>query len=128
MTPISLVRPAQEHLPGFVAALERGWLPDNVRGDDAARVEMADIRRDPVLYLERQIDREAKGPPITLPVSSVFGAMPVWKSRLTACGVRTVVVELPLSGASGALSRVSRRCSMALWKLAAMRSAASGIS
>lgn len=87
---ISLVRPAQEHLSGLVAALERGWLPDNVRGDDAARAEMADIRRDPVLYLERQIDREAKGPPITLPDGSTVPRLPgyrLWLWDGEFCGV-----------------------------------------
>ena len=90
MVAMNLVRPSTEHLEGFVLALERGWLPDNVRGMDAAREELADIQRDPALYLERQVDREAKGPPIVLPDGSTVPRLPgyrLWLWDGEFCGV-----------------------------------------
>jgi predicted acetyltransferase len=90
MAPMNLVRPSTEHLQSFVLALERGWSPDNVRGMDAAREELADIQRDPALYLERQVDREAKGPPIVLPDGSTVPRLPgyrLWLWDGEFCGV-----------------------------------------
>lgn len=36
-----LVWPARDYLPSYVAALNRGWTPDNVRGDFARLEELA---------------------------------------------------------------------------------------
>ena len=41
-----LVWPSRDYLPGYVAALERGWSPDNVRGQAAAQEELARIATD----------------------------------------------------------------------------------
>ena len=48
---MQLVRPALEHLPSYVAALESGWSIDNVRGRDAAIEELASIRADAASFI-----------------------------------------------------------------------------
>jgi len=55
-----LVVPAREHLPGYIAALEKKWSPDNMR-PEAAREELAKIERDADSFLALQDDRDAKG-------------------------------------------------------------------
>jgi predicted acetyltransferase len=62
-----LVVPAEEHLASYTAALERGWSPDNVRGDVARREELARIAGDPAAFLAGFTDVEATGPPVTMP-------------------------------------------------------------
>jgi predicted acetyltransferase len=61
-----LVWPAREHLPSYIAALERGWSPDNVRGETAAREELTRIAKDADAFLSSMVDREAIGSLITL--------------------------------------------------------------
>ena len=56
---LELVRPTASHLPGYVAALERDWSPDNVRGPLAAKEELEQIRKDPERFIQRLTDREA---------------------------------------------------------------------
>lgn len=63
---MELVWPAAEYLPGYVDALERGWSPDNTRAQ-ARLDQLEEIRRDAGSFVARQVDLEAKGPPITLP-------------------------------------------------------------
>jgi predicted acetyltransferase len=65
--PLTLVWPAREYLPGYLSALERGWLPDNTLGEAAAREELNRIGADPEAFLASQVDRAAAGPPIVLP-------------------------------------------------------------
>jgi predicted acetyltransferase len=62
-----LVRPAAEHLAGYVDALKRGYSPDNVRGALAAREILARIESDADTFLASLDDREARGLPVTLP-------------------------------------------------------------
>ena len=74
-TSMKLVWPSAEYLPGYVHALEEGWSPDNVRPE--ARFELLDrISQDPTRFLEEQIDREAKAPPVTLPDGSKVPRLP----------------------------------------------------
>lgn len=73
---MQLVRPAICHLPSYIAALERGWSADNVRGAIAAAEELASIRENPEAFLESLEDREAKGPPVTLPDGSTVRRIP----------------------------------------------------
>jgi predicted acetyltransferase len=73
---LELLQPAASHLPGYVAALERGWSPDNVRGAAAAKEELEQIRGDPERFIQRMTDREAKGPPVVLPDGSSFARLP----------------------------------------------------
>jgi predicted acetyltransferase len=63
---MKLVWPAAEYLSGYIKALERGWSPDN-RRPDAGQEELARIAHDSARFLAEQIDREAKGPKVTLP-------------------------------------------------------------
>ncbi|HUD24767.1 MAG TPA: GNAT family N-acetyltransferase [Burkholderiaceae bacterium] len=86
---MQLIRPAQEHLPSFVAALERGFHP-NPRGEQGARDELDRVRKDPALYIELQDDREGRGPPIVLPNGATVPRLPgfqrwMWDGEF--CGV-----------------------------------------
>lgn len=74
-----LVRPAQEHLASYVAALERDWSPDNIRGRATALEELTLIRTDPVRFLAQLDDREAKGPPIKLSNGSTVARLPSFR-------------------------------------------------
>ena len=73
---MELVWPSSLQLPSYVAALERGWSPDNTRGVVAAREELARIQEDPAAFIEGLVDREAKGRPITLPDGSTALRIP----------------------------------------------------
>ncbi|NBQ91236.1 MAG: GNAT family N-acetyltransferase, partial [Betaproteobacteria bacterium] len=46
-----LVRPTEEHLSSYIAALESGWSADNVRGSAAAWEELERIRADASAFL-----------------------------------------------------------------------------
>jgi predicted acetyltransferase len=72
---MELVWPAREHLPGYKHALERGWSPDNLR-PEASLEELARIAHDADAFLAEEVDREAKGPPITLPGGAVVPRLP----------------------------------------------------
>jgi predicted acetyltransferase len=72
---MQLVRPAAEHLPSFIAALQRGWLPDHMRAE-SGREALDQAIGDPVLFLARQVDLEGKGPPLTLPDGSIVPRLP----------------------------------------------------
>jgi predicted acetyltransferase len=76
---LELVRPALTHLPSYRAALERGWSPDNIRRELATREELAEIARDPQGFVERMIDREAKGPPIELLDGTIVQRIPGYR-------------------------------------------------
>lgn len=73
---MQLVRPSTEHLPSYVAALERGWSHDSERGAAAAAEELLRIRSNPEAFLASMDDREAKGPPVTLPDGSTVPRLP----------------------------------------------------
>jgi predicted acetyltransferase len=78
-TAMTLVWPSHEHLASYVAALERGWSPDNVRGAPAATEELAKIRADADAFLAAMVDREGKGAPVTLPDGSKVGRIPGYR-------------------------------------------------
>src|SRR5438105_15867812 len=77
-----LVWPSPEHLPSYVAALERGWSADNVRDEIAAREELAQINDNPSAFLGSLVDREAKGAPVTLPDGTVVARLPGFRRWL----------------------------------------------
>jgi predicted acetyltransferase len=62
-----LLRPTRALVPGCVAALERNWSPDNMRGLAAARDMLERLALDPDRVLLTTHDPQALGPPITLP-------------------------------------------------------------
>lgn len=72
---IVLLKPAAEHLEAYVAALKRGWSPDNVR--DETRIEqLAQIASEPQAFLDSLDDREAKSGPIRLADGSFVPRLP----------------------------------------------------
>src|SRR4029453_12156640 len=60
MEPMKLVWPLREYLPSYVAALERGWSPDNTRGLAATEEELRRIAEDADAFLASLVDREAR--------------------------------------------------------------------
>ena len=79
---VELVWPSYLYLPSYVGALERGWSPDNERGTAAARDELERISTDHVAFIDSMVDREAKGPPVTLPDGSVVARLPGYRRWL----------------------------------------------
>jgi predicted acetyltransferase len=73
---VQLVRPAREHLPGYIEALRKDWSPDNMRGIAATKDQLEAIEKDADGFLARAIDREAKGPPLKLPDGSTVPRLP----------------------------------------------------
>jgi predicted acetyltransferase len=73
---MELVVPASAYLDGFLDALKRGWSPDNIRLEAAAREMLALIEADPARFLARADDREAKGGAVTLPDGSHVPRLP----------------------------------------------------
>jgi predicted acetyltransferase len=71
-----LVIPSIDHLDSYVAALRRGWSPDNIRGAVAAVEQLARIDADAHAFLASLDDRDAKGPPVTLPDGSKAQRIP----------------------------------------------------
>ena len=87
---MQLVWPSREYLADYVAALERGWSPDNVRGEVVAREQLEQIANDADAFLTSLVDREAKAGPVTLPDGSVVPRLPgynrwLWDDEF--CGV-----------------------------------------
>lgn len=73
---MELILPTRDHLPAYVAALERGWSADNVRKEVAAREELARIAIDPQGFLDGHEDPQAAGGPVTLPDGSQVPRLP----------------------------------------------------
>ena len=73
---MTLVWPSREYLPGYVAALERGWSADNLRGRAAADEELQRIAADPDAFLASRVDREARGGDVTLPDGTTAPRLP----------------------------------------------------
>jgi predicted acetyltransferase len=71
-----LVWPSAEQLPSYVAALERGWSPDNLRGDAAAREQLDRIASDANVFLRSLVDIEGAGGPIALPDGTTVPRLP----------------------------------------------------
>lgn len=76
MDGLQLVRPEPQHLPDYIAALQRGWSADNLRGELAAREELQRISADPAAFLALMDDPEGLGPPVTLPDGTVKLCIP----------------------------------------------------
>ncbi len=76
MGDLELVWPSRAYLPGYVAALQRGWSPDNLRGQAAAEEDLQRIAADADRFLASLVDKEAAGDPITLPDGSVVPRLP----------------------------------------------------
>ncbi len=72
---MQLVQPSHDHLASYTAALERGWHPDNLR-PESAQEELAHIHANASAFIASMDDREAKGPPVTLPDGSSANRLP----------------------------------------------------
>ena len=72
---MDLVWPAAESLAGCVHALQQGWSPDHLRPQTALD-ELARIAEDPEAFVSAKVDREARGPAITLPDGSQIPRLP----------------------------------------------------
>src|SRR5436305_10907471 len=83
---MQLVPPSLERLPSYVAALKRGWSPDNIKGAAASIEELAQIEKDPRSFVESLTDREAKGPPIVLPDGTIAARLPGFRLWLWDAG------------------------------------------
>jgi predicted acetyltransferase len=66
-------------LAGYVEALERGWSPDNVRGQIAAQEELNSIAADADGFLAGLVDREGIGNPITMPDGTTVPRLPGYR-------------------------------------------------
>ena len=87
---LELVKPDLRRLPDFVAALERGWSPDNVRGAEAARELLDRAATDPAALLDSFDDPDARAGDIILPDGSRVERLPgfhrwIWDDDF--CGV-----------------------------------------
>ena len=76
---MKLVWPSRHYLPSYVQALERGWSPDNLLGEIAARAELARIAGNADAFLASLVDREAAGDPILLPDGSTARRLPGYR-------------------------------------------------
>jgi RimJ/RimL family protein N-acetyltransferase len=76
---VRLVEPSLDLLPGYVDALERGWSFDSHRAEAARNEEREQIARDAAGFVARQVDREAKGPPVILPDGSRVPRLPGYR-------------------------------------------------
>lgn len=72
---MELVRPEPRHLPAYVAALERGWSPDNLR-PAVAQEQLQRIDADAAAFLALMDDPLGAGPPVTLPDGSCKPRIP----------------------------------------------------
>lgn len=72
---IALVVPAQQYLPSYISALEKGWSPDNLR-PEAGQEELEQIRLDESKFLSRFTDLEAKAGDIKLPNGTMVARLP----------------------------------------------------
>src|SRR5213596_2319748 len=79
---VKLVRPALEYLASYVAALERGWSPDNIRGAVATREQLLAIADSPAAFLAGLVVRSPNGEVITLPDGSKAPRLPGYRRWL----------------------------------------------
>ena len=70
-----LIKPEAAQLPSYIAALERGWSPDNLR-PQAAQEQLAQIANNTEAFLAQMDDPEARGPIVTLPDGSQVKRIP----------------------------------------------------
>jgi predicted acetyltransferase len=73
---VNLVVPALEYLDAYADALRRGFWSDNLRREESAREELAQIAADPAAFVASLDDPEAKGGPIKLHDGSTVKRLP----------------------------------------------------
>jgi predicted acetyltransferase len=82
MQEMKLVWPARDYLPSYIAALKRGWSPDNIRGVVAAQEELERIAANPAAFITSLVDKEADGGPIALPDGTTVPRLPGYRRWL----------------------------------------------
>lgn len=85
---MNLVWPDGRYVAGYAHALQQGWSPDNLRPQTALD-ELARIAEDPDRFVLEKVDREAKGPAITLPDGTTVPRLPgyaLWMWDGEFCG------------------------------------------
>ena len=82
MQEMTLVWPSREYLSSYVAALERGWSPDSLRGRVAAHEELDRIAKDADAFIASLVDNEAVGDPVTLPDGTTASRVPGYRRWL----------------------------------------------
>jgi len=73
---MDLMWPSLDQLPGYVAALEAGWSPDNERGREAAEEELARIELSPSRFIGSLVDLQAASGPVQLPDGLLVPRLP----------------------------------------------------
>jgi predicted acetyltransferase len=71
----SLVTPSLTHLPSYIAALQRGWLPNNMREQSAAE-ELARIEANAQGFIDWLDSRSSVGETIPLPDGTLVPRLP----------------------------------------------------
>lgn len=72
---MKLLKPSIARLPDYVAALRRGWSPDNLRSE-AAQEQIESIEKDANSFVSNLDDPTAKAGPLTLPDGSKVPRLP----------------------------------------------------
>jgi len=70
-----LLKPSITYIPAYVAALQRGWSPDNLR-PEAAQEQIKSIEKDAASFVSSLDDPTAKAGPVTLPDGSKASRLP----------------------------------------------------
>ena len=87
-----LVAPSIDHLPGYVAALRRGWSPDTVRGPETIAEQLRAIDDDPVEFLAGLNDETAGGDPVATFEDEDGTEVRVYAERITYDPVANIAV------------------------------------
>lgn len=72
---MKLLKPSATHVPDYVAALRRGWSPDNLR-PEAAQEQISSIEKDAISFVSNLDDPTAKAGPVILPDGSKVPRLP----------------------------------------------------
>ena len=75
---MTLVWPSREYLASYVAALERGWSPNNLRQQQAAE-ELTEIATDADAFLAKLVERDITGRQIVLPDGTSVPKLPGYR-------------------------------------------------
>ncbi|MFM0641124.1 GNAT family N-acetyltransferase [Paraburkholderia metrosideri] len=103
MSKIELLKPTTASLPSYVAALEAGWSPDNVREEATAREQLLAIKMNADAFVDGLDDPTASGGRIPLPDGTTIARLPgivrwIWDGDISgAIGFRwqAGTAELP---------------------------------
>ena len=79
---LRLIKPDLPALPGYRAALERGWSPDNVGLEKTIARELAAIQTDASAFVAGLDDPQARGGPIAMPDGALMERLPGYRRWL----------------------------------------------